>query len=151
GSACAIRDILQREGDVAAVIAAPVSAAEYVPPPGFWGAVRAACNEFGALLVFDEVQTGLGKTGRMFAWEHGGAVPDVLVLGKALGGGVVPLAAVLARAELDVLGDIAVGHFTHEKNPVLAAAGRAAIDVIRDGDLVEHARALGLLAVARGR
>src|SRR5262249_53319243 len=109
----AIREILQREGDVAAVVAAPVSAADYVPPPGFWRAVRAACDEFGALLIFDEVQTGLGKTGRMFACEHDGAAPDVLVLGKALGGGIVPLAAVVTRAELDTLGDFAIGHFTH--------------------------------------
>jgi 4-aminobutyrate aminotransferase len=150
-AARAIRDILQQERDVAAVVAAPVSAAEYVPPPGFWRTVRAACDEFGTLLVFDEVQTGLGKTGRMFACEHDGAAPDIVVLGKALGGGVVPLAAIIARAELDVLGDIAIGHFTHEKNPVLAAAGLAALSVIRDEGLVDRSRALGELALERGR
>jgi 4-aminobutyrate aminotransferase len=147
----AIRDILRREGDVAAVVAAPVSASDYVPPPGFWRAVRAACDESGTLLVFDEVQTGLGKTGRMFACEHDDVAPDVLVLGKALGGGIVPLAAVVSRAELDVLGDVAIGHFTHEKNPVLAAAGLATLDVIRDEGLVERARALGKLGLERGR
>ena len=150
-AARAIRDILQREGDVAAVVAAPVSAADYVPPPGFWRAVRVACDEFGALLIFDEVQTGLGKTGRLFACEHDGVTPDVLVLGKALGGGIVPLAAVVARAELDLLGDLAVGHFTHEKNPVLAAAGLATVEVIRDEGLVERARTLGELGLERGR
>ena len=146
----AIRDILQ-EGDVAAVVAAPVSAADYVPPSGFWRAVRAACDEFSSLLIFDEVQTGLGKTGRMFACDHDGVAPDVLVLGKALGGGILPLAAVIARAELDLLGDIAIGHFTHEKNPVLAAAGLATLDVIRDDGLVERARVLGKLGLDRGR
>jgi len=147
----AIRDILRREGDVAAVVVAPVSAADYVPPPGFWRTVRAACDEYGALLIFDEVQTGLGKTGRMFACEHDGVVPDVLVLGKALGGGIVPLAAVVARAELDVLGDVAIGHFTHEKNPVMAAAGLATLAVIRDEGLVERASMLGKLGLERGR
>jgi 4-aminobutyrate aminotransferase len=150
-AARAIREIIEQERDIAAVVAAPVSVAEFVPPPGFWRAVRAACDEWGMLLVFDEVQTGLGKTGRMFACEHDGAVPDILVLGKALGGGMVPLAAVIARADLDVLGDIAIGHFTHEKNPVLAAAGLATLSVIRDEGLVERARSLGELALKRGR
>ena len=149
-AARAIRDIL-KEGDIAAVVAAPVSAADYMPPPGFWHTVRTACDDFGTLLVFDEVQTGLGKTGRMFACEHDGVVPDVLVLGKALGGGIVPLAAVVARAELDVLGDVAIGHFTHEKNPVLAAAGLATLAVIRDEGLVERARVLGNIGLERGR
>src|SRR5262249_42950645 len=108
-----VRALLAKEGDVAAVVAAPVSVADYGPVPGLWREVRAACDEFGALLIFDEVQTGLGKTGRMFACEHDGAAPDVLVLGKALGGGIVPLAAVVTRAELDTLGDFAIGHFTH--------------------------------------
>jgi 4-aminobutyrate aminotransferase len=148
-AAKAIRSVLEREGDIAAVVAAPVSVADYVPRPGFWREVRAACDDFGALLVFDEVQTGLGKTGRMFACEHDGAVPDVLVLGKALGGGVVPLAAVLAKAELDVLGDIAIGHFTHEKNPVLAVAGLATLTIIREEGLVERARTLGHVALSR--
>ena len=150
-AARAIRDILEQERDIAAVVAQPMSAAEYVPPPGFWPAVRAACDEFGTLLVFDEVQTGLGKTGRMFACEHDGVVPDVLVLGKALGGGIVPLAAIIARADLDVLGDVAIGHFTHEKNPVLAAAGVATLGVIRDEGLVEQARLFGQLTLAWGR
>jgi 4-aminobutyrate aminotransferase len=87
----------------------------------------------------------------MFACEHDEVVPDVLVLGKALGGGVVPLAAIIARADLDMLGDVAIGHFTHEKNPVLAAAGVATLDVIRDEGLVEQARLFGQLALAWGR
>ena len=146
-----IREILEREGDVAAVIATPVSAAEFIPPPGFWQAVREACDASGTLLIFDEVQTGLGKTGRMFACDHDGVAPDILVLGKALGGGVLPLAAVLARTGLDMLGDDAIGHFTHEKNPILAAAGMATIDVVRDEGLVDRARALGDIALALGR
>ena len=82
-----IRYVLEKEGDVAAVIAEPVRAVPYVPPPGFWRRVRQACDEFGALLIFDEIPTGLGKTGTMFACEHDGVVPDILVLGKSLGGG----------------------------------------------------------------
>jgi len=150
-AANAIREILRQEGDVAAVVAAPVSVADYVPAAGFWRAVRTACDEYSALLIFDEVQTGLGKTGRMFACEHDGVAPDVLVLGKALGGGILPLAAVVARSELDVLGNVAIGHFTHEKNPVLAAAGLATLGVIHDEGLVERAGLLGKLGLERGR
>ena len=81
--ACAemIRYVLGREGDVAAVVAEPMRAVPYVPPPGFWKAVRAACDAAGALLIFDEIPTGLGKTGTMFACDHDGVVPDILVMG----------------------------------------------------------------------
>ncbi len=77
--ACAkmVRYVLEREGDVAAVVAEPARAVPYIPPPGFWAAVREACDDHGALLIFDEIPTGLGKTGRMFACEHDDVVPDV--------------------------------------------------------------------------
>ena len=140
---------LGREGDFAAVVAEPVRAVPYLPPPGFWREVAAACRSTGTLLVFDEIPTGLGKTGRLFACEHAGVSPDILVLGKALGGGILPLAAVLARAELDVAGELSLGHYTHEKNPVLAAAALATLDVIEEEGLVDRAAALGVHALAR--
>lgn len=143
--ACAemIRYVLAREGDVAAVVAEPMRAVPYVPPPGFWQAVRAACDAHGALLIFDEIPTGLGKTGRLFAHEHDDVTPDIVVLGKALGGGVLPIAAVIAREGLNVAGDFAIGHYTHEKNPVTARAALTTLDIIRDEGLVERAATLG--------
>jgi 4-aminobutyrate aminotransferase len=111
--------------------------------------VRDACHAHGTLLVFDEIPTGLGKTGRFFAAEHDGAAPDIVVLGKALGGGVLPIAAVLARDELNVAGAYALGHYTHEKNPVTAAAALATLDVIERDRLIEHAAALGRHALER--
>jgi 4-aminobutyrate aminotransferase len=140
---------LGREGDFAAVVAEPVRAVPYLPPPEFWAEVAGACRSTGTLLVFDEIPTGLSKTGRLFACEHAGVSPDILVLGKALGGGVLPIAAVLARRELDVAGELALGHYTHEKNPVLAAAALAALDVIEEEGLAERAAALGAHALAR--
>ena len=153
GLTCAkfVRYVLEKEGDVAAVVAEPMRAVPYVPPPGFWQAVREACDDHGALLIFDEIPTGLGKTGRFFCCEHDGVVPDLLVMGKALGGGILPLAAVVATPELDVAGDLALGHYTHEKNPVSAAAGLATIDIIEDEALVENARTLGARALERLR
>jgi 4-aminobutyrate aminotransferase len=128
-AACArmIDYVLGREGDVAVLIAEPVRAVPYIPAPGFWKEVRKICDRHGTLLVFDEIPTGLGKTGKMFACEHDGVVPDMLVLGKALGGGILPIAAVIARPEFDVGADYAFGHYTHEKNPVTARAALTTI------------------------
>jgi 4-aminobutyrate aminotransferase len=149
--ACAnmVRYVLEREGDVAAVIAEPARAVPFVPPPGYWAAVREACDAHGTLLIFDEIPTGLGKTGRFFAAEHDGAAPDIMVLGKALGGGVLPIAAVIARAELDCAGSYAFGHYTHEKNPVTAAAALATLEVIDSEELVENAAQVGVYALER--
>jgi 4-aminobutyrate aminotransferase len=149
--ACAamVKYVLERERDVAAVVAEPARAVPFIPPPGYWQAVREACTAHGTLLVFDEIPTGLGKTGRFFAAEHDGAAPDIVVLGKALGGGVLPIAACVARADLNVAGAYAFGHYTHEKNPVTAAAALATLEVIDREGLVEHAAGLGAHALAR--
>ena len=153
GMACAnmVRYVLEKEGDVAAVIAEPVRAVPYVPPPGFWRAVRAACDDHGALLIFDEIPGGLGKTGRMFASEHFGVVPDIMVLGKALGGAALPVAALVAAPGLDVAGHVALGHYTHEKNPLLCRAALTTIEIIEDEGLVENARVVGARALERLR
>ena len=149
--ACAsmVRYVLEREGDVAAVIAEPARAVPYLPPPGYWQAVREACHAHGTLLIFDEIPTGLGKTGRFFAAEHDGAAPDIVVLGKALGGGVLPIAACIARDQLNRAGEFALGHYTHEKNPVTAAAALTTLRVIERDGLVEHAARVGARALER--
>lgn len=141
--------VLSRESDVAAVIAEPARAVPYVPPPGFWRMVREACDRHGALLIFDEIPTGLGKTGRMFACDHDGVEPDILVMGKGLGGGILPIAAVIARPELDVGGAYAFGHYTHEKNPVTTRAALTTIQIIEDEGLVENAARVGAVALER--
>ncbi len=153
GLACAemVSYVLQREGDVSAVIAEPMRAVPYVPPPGFWKQVREACNAHGALLIFDEIPTGLGKTGKFFACEHDDVVPDMVVLGKSLGGGILPIAATIARSDLDVCGDFAIGHYTHEKNPVTARAALATIEIIEEEGLVARAAELGDYALDRLR
>lgn len=143
--------VLEKEGDVAAVIAEPIRATPYIPPAEYWQRVRAACDRHGALLIFDEICQGLGRTGKMFACEHFGVVPDILVLGKGLGGGVLPLAAIIARRDLDIAGDRALGHYTHEKNPVLCAAGLATLQTIVEEQLVEHSRDVGAHALKRLR
>ncbi len=105
--------------------------------PATGSSVREACDRHGVLLIFDEIPTGLGKTGRMFACEHDGVVPDILVLGKALGGGILPIAAVVAKPELDLGAAWAFGHYTHEKNPVTTRAALTTIEIIEEEDLVK--------------
>lgn len=144
-----IRFALQKEGDFAAVIAEPNRAVPFIPPPGFWKQVRDACDEAGALLIFDEIPTGLGKTGKMFACDHDEVVPDILVMGKALGGGIVPIAATICRPELDVCGAFALGHYTHEKNPVTCRAALTTIEIIEEENLVENAATVGAWALER--
>jgi len=151
--ACAdyVEYVLEREGDVAAVIAETIRCTPFIPPPDYWKRIRAACDKHGALLILDEIPIGLGRTGRLFAFEHYGIVPDILVLGKGLGGGIMPLAAMIARESLNVAGDKALGHYTHEKNPVACAAGLATLQVIEEEKLVERARTLGEHALERFR
>ena len=138
-----IEYVLEREGDVAAVVAETVRATPLVPHPDFWRAVRRACDRHGTLLILDEIPTALGRTGTMFACEQFGVVPDMLVIGKGLGGGVLPLAALIARDGLDVAADRALGHYTHEKNPVACAAALATLDYIEEHGLAARAREMG--------
>ena len=151
--ACAdyVEYVLEKEGDVAAVIGETMRCTPFIPPPDYWKRIRAACDKHGTLLILDEIPIGLGRTGRMFACEHYDIVPDMLVLGKGLGGGIFPLAALIAREGLNVAGDKALGHYTHEKNPVACAAGLATLEVIESEQLVQNARDIGNYAITRMR
>lgn len=144
-----IEYVLEKEGDVGAVIAEPCRCVPYFPDAGFWKRIKAACEAHGALLIFDEIPMGLGKTGRMFSCEHEDVVPDILVLGKSLGGGILPIAATICRPELDVAKEYSFGHYTHEKNPVTARAALTTIQIIEDEGLVENAARIGNVALER--
>jgi 4-aminobutyrate aminotransferase len=157
GASCAlhcadyVEYVLEKEGDVAAVVAETVRSLPLFPPVEYWQRIRAACDRHGALLILDEIPTALGRTGTFFACEPYGIVPDMLVIGKGLGGGVFPMAALLARDGLNVAGERALGHYTHEKSPAGCAAALAAIDVLLDDGVMEHARALGAYALEQLR
>ncbi|MCE5334154.1 MAG: aspartate aminotransferase family protein [Desulfobacteraceae bacterium] len=146
-----IEYMLEKEGDIAAVIAEPVRSTPFIPKPEYWQAIRKACDRHGALLIFDEIPHALGRTGKMFTCENFGVVPDMLVIGKGLGGGVVPIAALIAREDLDVAGHIALGHYTHEKSPVACAAALATIRYIESEGLAAHAAEIGSYALGRMR
>lgn len=144
--------VLAKEEDVAAVIVETVRSTDVqAPPPDYYRRLRAACDRHGALLILDEIPVCLGRTGTMFAFEPYGIVPDMVVLGKGLGGGVFPMAALIARAGLEIAGDRALGHYTHEKSPLGCAAALAALDVIEEQKLLQRSKALGARALARLR
>ncbi len=142
--------VLEMQGDVAAVIAEPIRWTTVdLPPPGYWKRVREICDRHQALLVFDEIPSALGRTGKMFVCEHFDVIPDMLVIGKGLGGGVFPMAALLAKAELDIAADRALGHYTHEKSSVGCAAALATLDCLFEDNLIENSIELGQHALDR--
>jgi putrescine aminotransferase len=143
GDADAVEDELYKADatgkGVAGVIMEPVQgeAGAIVPPPDFWPRIRKACDEYGALLIADEVQTGMGRTGKMFGVEHWNTVPDIMCLGKALGGGVMPLSAFMSTPK--IWQHLETNPFIHTStfggNPLACAAGIAAINVTLEEDL----------------
>lgn len=144
--------VLGVQGDVGALLAEPLRwTTVEPPPPGFWARVRDSCTRHGTLLIFDEIPSALARTGALFVCEQVGAVPDILVLGKGLGGGVMPMAAIVADSRLDCAPETALGHYTHEKSPLGCAAGLATLDVIRDEGLVGRAIDLGRVGMERLR
>jgi 4-aminobutyrate aminotransferase len=136
--------MLEVQGDVAALIAEPVRWTTVEPPPeGFWRRIRESCDRHGTLLIFDEIPSAIGRCGTFFVHEQMDCVPDMVTIGKGLGGGIMPQAALLVRRDLDIGGNIALGHYTHEKSPLGSAAALATIAVIERDGLLERARALG--------
>ena len=143
--------VLDKEGDVSAVIAETVRSNSIIPPATYWEKIRAACDKYGALLILDEIPHCLGRTGTMFTCENFNIVPDILVIGKGLGGGIFPLAALIAREDLDIMPDRALGHYTHEKSPVACAAALAALEYVEEEKLQENATQIGNYALERMR
>jgi ornithine--oxo-acid transaminase len=131
--------------DTCAVLVEPIlgEAGVLLPPPGFFQALRAWCTQHRVLLIVDEVQSGLGRTGRWFAFEHEGIRPDALILGKALGGGLLPVSAFLADAPvMDVFTPGSHGS-TFGGNALAAAVALEGLNVLQDERLVERAAQMG--------
>lgn len=138
----------KKTGDeIAAVILEPIQGEGGVilPPQGYLTEVRKLCDEFGALMILDEVQTGMGRTGKMFACEHENVQPDILCLAKALGGGVMPIGATIATEEVfSVLFDNPFLHTTtFGGNPLACAAALATINVLLEQNLPAQAEQKG--------
>ena len=144
GDASALRAAITE--NTVAFLVEPVQgeAGVIVPPAGYLAECRAICHDANVLLIADEIQSGLGRTGRTFACDHEQVVPDIYILGKALGGGIVPLSAVVADEA--VLGVITPGSHgsTFGGNPLASAVGREVLAMLATGEYQERAATLGV-------
>lgn len=151
GDIAALREVVESGDphDVAAIFVEPIQgeAGVFDPPEGYLLDVRRLCDEYGILLVCDEVQTGIGRTGKMFASRGAGIVPDIITVAKGLGGGL-PIGAVLGVGRAGELLQPGQHGSTFGGNPIASAAGLAVLDVIESEDLAHHAYRLGKLVTA---
>ncbi|MFI6476582.1 aspartate aminotransferase family protein [Nonomuraea sp. NPDC050663] len=142
----------QSAGSLAACLVEPILSSGGIiePPPGYLAALKTKCEERGMLLILDEAQTGLGRTGDLYAFEHHGVVPDILTLSKTLGAGL-PVAAVITTPEIEqVCHDRGFLFFTtHVSDPLAAMVAGTVLDVVERDGLVERSRRLGDLMSAR--
>lgn len=143
----ALEEALKNNDNIAGFLVEPIQgeAGVYVPAQGFLSRAKELCEQHNVLFIADEVQTGIARTGKLLAVDHENVKPDVLILGKAISGGVYPVSAVLAND--DVMNVIKPGQHgsTFGGNPVACAVAMAALDVIKDENLAENAEKLGNL------
>jgi len=157
GIACAdyVRDMIRHQtaGEIAAIIVEPIqgTAGNIVPPPGFLRALQSIAKEHGALLLADEMITGIGRTGLMWGAEHDGVVPDIMTVGKGIGGGF-PLSGVVSSDAVTAAKPWSNPSFSSSSyggNPLAAAAGLAALEIILKEDLVKNSERVGKVMLAR--
>ena len=143
----ALEEVLANNKNIAGFMVEPIQgeAGVYVPQEGYLAGVKALCNKYNVLFIADEVQTGIARTGKLVCVDHEDAKPDVLILGKAISGGVYPVSAVLANNNImDVIQPGNHGS-TFGGNPVAAAVAVAALEVVREENLADNAEELGQL------
>ena len=157
GIACAefVRDVIryQTAGEISAIIVEPMqgTAGNVIPPDGFLRAVQAIAREHGALLIADEMITGFGRTGAMWGCDHDGVVPDIMTVGKGMGGGF-PLAAVISTEKTTAAkpwSNPSASSSSYGGNPLAAAAGLASLEIILKQDLVKNAERVGKVMLGR--
>ena len=130
--------VIEKEGDIGAFLVETIRNTDVqVPSIAYWKLVREICTKHKVLLILDEIPIALGRTGKMFAFEHFGIEPDILCLGKGLGGGIIPFAAMITRDRFNIAGDISLGHYTHEKSPLGSMAALATINFIEKENLLQ--------------
>jgi len=140
--AALLDEVLTRNQDAGAFIAETIRNTDVqIPSKQYWEKIREVCDRHQVLLILDEIPIAFGRTGTLFAFEQYGIVPDILCLGKGLGAGAFPIAAIVTREEYNIAGDISLGHYTHEKSPMGAAAALAMIEYTISQQLLEKVQA----------
>jgi ornithine--oxo-acid transaminase len=146
GDAKALQAVLKKHGkNVAGFLVEPIQgeAGVMIPPAGFFKKARELCTKHNVLLMADEVQSGVGRTGKLLAIQHEGIRPDVVVLAKALGGGILPVAAVLADKKIMNVFEPGTHGSTFGGNPLASAVGIAALDALKSDKIVEQSASKG--------
>ena len=137
----ALEEVLKEDNEIGAFIAETIRNTDVqIPSPGWWKRVREICTLYNVLLILDEIPIAFGRTGKMFAFEHFGIEPDIVCLGKGLGAGIIPFAAMITKDQFNIAGDVSLGHYTHEKSPLGCAAALAMIEFIEENKLLDKVR-----------
>nr|WP_297782438.1 aspartate aminotransferase family protein [uncultured Allomuricauda sp.] len=133
--------VLEKDHQIGAFLAETIRNTDVqIPSKKFWKGARELCSKHGVLLILDDIPIAFGRTGKMFAYELFDIEPDILCLGKGLGGGIIPQAAIVTREEYNTFGDISLGHYTHEKSPLGSMAGLTLLEVIEEENILQKVK-----------
>ncbi|WP_421808180.1 (R)-1-hydroxy-2-aminoethylphosphonate ammonia-lyase [Flagellimonas sp.] len=133
--------VLEKDPQIGAFLAETIRNTDVqIPSKKFWKAARDLCTKHGVLLILDEIPIAFGRTGTMFAYELFDIEPDILCLGKGLGGGIVPQAAIVTREEYNKFAHISLGHYTHEKSPLGSMAGLTLLEVLEEENILQKVK-----------
>jgi 4-aminobutyrate aminotransferase len=136
-----LEKVIEKEGDIGAFLCETVRNTDVqIPSAPYWEKIREICTRHEVLLILDEIPISLGRTGKMFTFQHYGIEPDILCLGKGLGGGIMPFAAIVARDRYNIARDISLGHYTHEKSPLGSIAAISTIEFIEKENILDKVR-----------
>lgn len=133
--------VLVKDNEIGAFLAETIRNTDVqIPSATFWKGARELCDKHEVLLILDEIPIAFGRTGKMFAYELFGIEPDILCLGKGLGGGIIPQAAIVTREEYNKFGHISLGHYTHEKSPMGSVAGLTLFEIMEEENLLQKVK-----------
>ncbi|WDG10909.1 aspartate aminotransferase family protein [Vibrio campbellii] len=134
--------VIEKEGGVGAFIAEAVRNTDVqVPSKAYWKRIREICDKHNVMLIIDDIPNGMGRSGEWFTYQAYDIEPDMLCIGKGLGGGLVPIAAMVTKDKYNTAEQISMGHYTHEKSPIGCAAALATMEAIEQDGLLEKAKA----------
>lgn len=136
-----LKYVIEKEGGVGAFIAEAVRNTDVqVPSKAYWKRIREICDKHNVMLIIDDIPNGMGRSGEWFTHQAYDIEPDILCIGKGLGGGLVPIAAMVTKDKYNTAEQISMGHYTHEKSPIGCAAALATIEAIENENLLEKAK-----------
>ncbi|HAS6043116.1 TPA: aspartate aminotransferase family protein [Vibrio vulnificus] len=134
--------VIEKEGGVGAFIAEAVRNTDVqVPSKAYWKRIREICDKHNVMLIIDDIPNGMGRSGEWFTYQAYGIEPDMLCIGKGLGGGLVPIAAMVTKDKYNTAEQISMGHYTHEKSPIGCAAALATMEAIEQDGLLDKTKA----------